>query len=212
MNSQIPSGGLEMEKPPEEGEIWEWRAFGEIGSKVSSTVTAHPIRFGLFCHRDEDIYLISPRSNQNVKIRKSGDAWLLKFKLLITMVPHGIELYRESANLMYPFPISQEKLRETANLLLTELPASAGSRESFDRETFTEVLRASSPPICQVNVPKTRSQFLVDDGWIELADVFFARGRVQSLSINSHSLEVVQRTLGELEPDSGLEAMNYVEA
>jgi len=212
MNSQIPSGGPEMEKPPEEGEIWEWRAFGEISRRASSTVTAHPIRFGLLCHRDEDIYLISPRSSQNVKIRKSGNAWLLKFKLLVTTVPRRIELYRESASLMYRFPINQENLHETGKLLLTELPASAASRESFDRETFMEVLGASSPPICRVNVPKTRSQYLVEDGWIELADVYFARGRVQSLSIHSHSLEVVQRTLGELEPDSGLEAMNYVEA
>jgi len=201
-----------MGKAAEEGEIWEWRGFGALSKRVASAVRANPIRSGLFCHQDFDIYLVPPRSNQNVKIRKSDDDWFLKFKLLLTVGPRQIELYRESANLMYAFPIKVETLREAARLLLTELPDSANQPGAVDRDRFVEVLAASSPPVRVVEVPKTRSQFVTQGGWIELAEVQFPAGKVQSMSIHSQKLEVVHRMLDELDPDAGLEAMNYVEA
>src|SRR5215467_12268037 len=117
--------GCEMDKGPEEGEIWEWRGFGALSRRVAAAVRANPIRDGLFCHQDYDIYLVPPRSSQNVKIRKSGDSWFLKFKLLLTVGPRQIELYRESVNLMQAFPIRLETVREAARLLLTELPKTA---------------------------------------------------------------------------------------
>ena len=113
---------------------------------------------------------------------------------------------------MYAFPINVETLREAARLLLTELPDSATQPDTVDRDRFVQVLAASSPPVRAVEIPKTRSQFVTQGGWIELAEVQFPAGKVQSMSIHSRKLEVVHRTLDELDPDAGLEAMNYVEA
>ncbi|HET8675530.1 MAG TPA: hypothetical protein VFO63_07095, partial [Blastocatellia bacterium] len=69
-----------MAKAPEEGEIWEWRAFGRVDERLASLILAHPIRLGISDHRGTDLYLISESSDQNVKLRKSGTEWLLKFK------------------------------------------------------------------------------------------------------------------------------------
>src|ERR1700730_7942310 len=53
-----------MTKPPEEGRIWEWRAFGHLSETLAAKVRAYPVRFSDL--RGDDIYLISPHSDQNV--------------------------------------------------------------------------------------------------------------------------------------------------
>jgi hypothetical protein len=55
-----------MSKPPEEGEIWEWRAFGQPSETTLKLILDHPIRMGVKDQQGEDLYLISPISDQNV--------------------------------------------------------------------------------------------------------------------------------------------------
>src|SRR5215212_68120 len=111
-----------MTKAPEEGKIWEWRAFGEISDALARKVKAYPIRMGIRNIRGEDIYLISPGSDQNVKLRSSVAGSYLKFKLLLDSQPGVFELYRESVLYNYPFPVTSAILDEAARLLKVTLP------------------------------------------------------------------------------------------
>src|SRR2546423_14138859 len=111
-----------MSKPAEEGRIWEWRAFGRISDELASKVRAYPIRLGIDDLRGEDLYLVSPDSDQNVKLRRYVKGWILKFKLLLETEPGGFELYKESAELTYRFPVALNKVKAAAQLLGIKLP------------------------------------------------------------------------------------------
>lgn len=200
-----------MAKAPEEGEIWEWRAFGRVDERLASLILAHPIRLGISDHMGTDLYLISESSDQNVKLRKSGTEWLLKFKLLISKAPREVELYSESSTTVYRFPVSSGELEFAANLLDVHLKTPAG-KNSFTDSEFINALLASSPPALKVEVSKMRSQFDFDDGWVEMAHVSFPGHRTQTLSIHSAEIETVAKILALLQPGRELEAMNYVEA
>jgi hypothetical protein len=158
----------------------------------------------------EDLYLISPNSNHNVKLRRYDGRWILKFKLLIKAVPGDSELYNESAAFTYPFPVGLDQLTFAASLLRVELknePASALSPDEFTRE-----LEKASPSVKSAHVKKKRSQFEFEGGWLELADVEFAKHHIQSISIHSPNKETVEQMRERLAPGNGWEVMNYVEA
>lgn len=203
---------LTMTKPSEEGKIWEWRAFGRIDDELARKVRAYPIRFGIEDLRGEDVYLVSPLSNQNVKLRKYSGGGLLKFKLLLETRPEGFELYKETAEFTYPLPISFDTLKEAARLLAIKLPDNVLTVEKFSEEEFVQTLARSSPPALETRVSKRRSQYQFENGWVELADVEFKTTRVQSLSIHSPEIETVKRMLSQVEPGNELEPMNYIEA
>ena len=203
---------LTMTKPPEEGKIWEWRAFGRIDDELARKVCSYPIRLGVKDLLGEDIYLVSPLSDQNVKLRKYSGGWLLKFKLLLEIKPGGFELYKETAQFTYPFPISFDTLKEAARLLAIKLPDNVSSVEKFGEQEFVQTLAQSSPPALETCVSKRRSQYQFENGWVELTDVEFKTARVQSLSVNSREIETVKRMLSQLESGDELEPMNYIEA
>jgi hypothetical protein len=199
-------------KPPEEGDIWEWRAFGRIDERLRAKVESYPVRAGIKALCGEDIYFVSCVSDQNVKLRKSGSEWLLKFKLLLATERQALELYSETAASIFRFPVRSDMLREAARLLQTNLPEDALSMTSFTDEEFARALAGSSPAVTRVEVSKVRSQFQFDGGWIEMADVVFKRGRVQTISIHSNEVEVVEKMVERLGPGAELEVMNYVQA
>jgi hypothetical protein len=201
-----------MSKAPEEGRIWEWRAFGRISDELARRAQAYPIRQGISNHRGEDIYLISSISDQNVKLRLYSTVSYLKFKLLLDTRPGGFELYRESIQYTHPFPIRFEVLEEAARLLKVTLPTETSTANSFSEDESVRLLAASSPPVVRVGVKKVRSQYQFDGGWVELADIEFSHLRVQSISIHSENIEVIERMIENLQPDDGLEVMNYIEA
>lgn len=201
-----------MSKAPEEGKIWEWRAFGRITDELAARVKAYPIRLGISNLPVRDIYLIPPVSDQNVKIRWYGTGLYLKFKLLIDTRPGQIELYSESAQYTYPFPISFETLREAARLLQVTLIDTVQASGIFNTDETVSVLAAASPPVVRIDVKKVRSQYQFDGGWIELADAVCGQHPVQTISIHSEKLKVIKRMIERLQPGDELEVMNYVEA
>jgi hypothetical protein len=201
-----------MAKDPEEGEIWEWRAFGKPSDKTLEGVRSRPIRMGVKDLPGEDIYLISSTSDQNVKLRLWKGVWVLKVKLLLTTTPRGIDLYTETAGLVYKFPAGADVLGQAARLLAVKLPASYDSVPSFSSDEFIQTLAQSSPPVFAVRTVKMRSQFEFNRGWVEFAEVTFPRHQVQTLSIHSMTAKGVEETLDEISPDPELEVMNYVEA
>jgi hypothetical protein len=199
-------------KPPEEGIIWEWRAFGRLDPKLESKIRALPIRNGLVDHADEDVYLVSPASDQNVKLRKLGESWVLKFKELIEKGADCIELYREGQDTVFGFPVTRGAIETAAALLNTKLPGQLSSTDRFSREELVNVLAVSSPEIRSLDVPKVRSQFLIDGGWVELAEAIFPRGNIQTLSVHSFQRAIVEQNLEFLEPGGQLSVMNYIDA
>jgi hypothetical protein len=201
-----------MTKPPEEGRIWEWRAFGRITETLAAQVRAYPIRFGLSDLRGDDIYLISPHSDQNVKLRRYASGWVLKLKLLFETKTGPFELYNESAEFTYHFPVALDRLKDAARLLGVTLPLAALSIGTFAEAEFVKALAESSPAVAESRVSKRRSQYQFENGWLELADVKFATRSIQSVSVHSPDIEVVREMLERLQPGEELAPMNYIEA
>lgn len=201
-----------MTKAPEEGQIWEWRAFGQLSDALVEKVRAHPLRMGIKDAPAEDVYLISSDSDQNVKLRQGSDDWVLKFKLLIRKEPKGAELYSESSNMIFNFPVGTDIVSMAAKLLSITVPETKFTSTTFDREHFIDLFSHASRAAKIVEVSKTRSQFYMTGGWVELADMKFPHGQSQSISIHSPDIESVEAMLNELKPDAELEIMNYVEA
>jgi hypothetical protein len=201
-----------MTKPSEEGRIWEWRAFGRISEDLGAKVRAYPIRFGLIDIDGEDIYLVSPRSEQNVKFRKYPGGWVLKFKLLLETKPGPFELYNERPEFTHRLPVSHDRLKEAAGLLAVELPDAGPSVESLSEEDFVNALAQATPSVAASRVAKRRSQFQFENGWLELAEVKLQGRTIQSISVHSRELEVVMKMLESLQPGDDLEAMNYIDA
>ncbi len=201
-----------MTKPPEEGRIWEWRAFGSISETLAAKVRAYPIRLGLSDLRGDDIYLVAPHSDQNVKLRRYASGWVLKLKLLFEAIAGPFELYNESAEFTYHFPVALDRLKDAARLLGVTLPIAALSIGSFDDAEFVKTLVESSPAVAESRVSKMRSQYECENGWLELADVKFATREIQSVSVHSSEIGVVREMLERLQPGDELEPMNYIEA
>jgi len=201
-----------MTKQPEEGRIWEWRAFGRINETLAAKVRAYPIRFGLSDLRGDDIYLIAPHSDQNVKLRRYASGWVLKLKLLFETKTGPFELYNESAEFTYHFPVALDRLKDAARLLGVTLPVAALSIGSFAEAEFVKALAESSPALTETRVSKRRSQYQFENGWLELADVKFATRSIQSVSVHSPDIEAVKEMLERLQLGDELEPMNYIEA
>lgn len=201
-----------MTKPPEEGRVWEWRAFGPIRETLATKVRAYPIRPGVSDLRGDDIYLIAPHSDQNIKLRRYETGCVLKLKLLFESRPGPFELYNESAEFIYSFPVALEPLAYTARLLGVALPQPVLLNRSFGEAEFVKALAESSPSVIETRVSKRRSQYAFENGWLELADVKFASRATQTISINAFEIEIVKGMLERLNPDNDLEPMNYVEA
>jgi hypothetical protein len=201
-----------MTKPSEEGQIWEWRAFGQITDELAAKVRAYPIRLGVRDINGEDIYLVSPNSDQNVKFRKYPGGWVLKFKLLLETRTGAFELYNERPEFTYRLPVSGDLLREAARLLAVELPETGASTGSFDEQDFVKVFARATPPVVEYRVAKRRSQYQFENGWLEIADVKFQRRTIGSISVHSRSLELVKKMLDSLRLGDDLQAMNYLQA
>ena len=201
-----------MAKNPEEGEIWEWRAFGTPPDKSLEAIRTRPIRMGVKDLPGEDIYLFSSLSDQNVKLRLWRGEWVLKLKLLLTTAPRGIELYSETAGLVYKFPAGADLLTHVTRLLGVKLSSAPDLSAPLASDQFIQALAEASPPVSTARVVKVRSQFEFNRGWVELADATFPRRRVHSLSIHSATTNGVEEILDEIGPGEELEVMNYVEA
>ena len=201
-----------MTKSPEEGRIWEWRAFGKINQQIAVAVESLPIRNNIRDLPGTDLYFIPPVSDQNVKLRLADRGWVLKFKQLLEKHPGGIELYHETARWTYPFPISLATLEEAARLLDVTLSGDVLQHQGFAKDETLAAIAVALPAVQQVTVKKVRSQYQCGDGWIEIANIRFDQHPVQSLSIHSSRIEAVEQMVEQLQPDEQLEAMNYVEA
>jgi hypothetical protein len=207
-----------MIKAPEEGYIWEWRAFGKLNHTLVDKIKAHPVRLddngnSLANILGQDLYFISPDSDHNIKLRKSiGSDWILKFKLLLATEAHSIELYQESDKIIYRFPVRRAVVEETAELLKTTLPEHFPTSGKIDADLLIQILKDSTPQVDNVLVGKIRTQYQLANGWVELADVTFPNHRTQSISLHAFERREVENLLIEYPPGDELEVMNYLQA
>jgi hypothetical protein len=205
-------------KAPEEGYIWEWRAFGKLHQTIVAKIKEQPIRIddngnSLSNIFGQDLYLISPNSDHNIKLRKSiGSDWLLKIKLLLATETDSIELYQESDKKVYRFPVRREVVEETAELLKIALPENIPTSGRIDADLLIQILQGSTPQVENLLVGKIRSQYQFENGWVELADVTFPSHRTQSISLQAFERSAVENLLAELQPVDELEVMNYLQA
>lgn len=205
-----------MNKPAEEGMIWEWRAFGKISKKLLKKIEAYPLRRGpsgraLTNLIGQDLYFVSPVSEHNIKLRKSiGSAWILKFKLLLDTKPDAVELYNESNKKTFQFPVKPKIVKEMAGLLNVDL--SGAKLTKMNARKFIKLFAQTSPALVLVLVGKVRSQYQTPEGWIEIADITFPKKRTQSISLHAFTRSDVEKMLDVLEPGGNLKVMNYLEA
>lgn len=207
-------------KAPEEGYVWEWRAFGRLQQTLVDKIKAQPVRMddngnSLSNILGQDLYLISPTSEHNIKLRKSiGSDWALKFKLLIRTEANAIELYQESNKKFYRFPVAKAVIKETAELLNITLPESFPESKKTDADGFVQLLKQSTPQVKDILVGKIRSQYQFKNGWVELADVTFPNHRTQSISLHAFERQGLDQLFTELpiHKEEEIEVMNYLEA
>ncbi len=202
-----------MRKSTEQGNVWEWRAFGVLDGDLVRTVESHPIRMGVHNTREQDLYFVSATSNQNIKLRRTGDDWVLKLKLLLK-TRDAADLYLETPEMVYGFPVRSTLADEVASLLDAVLPSQERDMASnLDRDQFVRLMAQSSPPIDLTPVLKTRSQFEFNEGWVEIASAVFPLLSVQSIAVQSLERQAVERIKEEIRiRPNGLGSMNYVQA
>ena len=193
-------------KAGEDGIFWEWRTFGTITDRARRTL-ARCERRGSGEVVNEDLYFISALTEQNVKLRHGSDQ--LKLKPLLVRLDDGLELYEESPRWIWPLPAPPEGVAAAAGLLGISLEAS--EPWNVDRLRAAFKIRGSGV-ITSVTVRKRRTQYLVGEGWAEIAELEFPAGAVTSLGLQSHNLNETRRLRDMLDPDRGLTPMNYVEA
>jgi hypothetical protein len=205
-------------KAPEEGYVWEWRAFGKLRQTLVEKIKAQPIRIddngnSLQTMLGQDLYLISSTSEHNIKLRKTiGGDWSLKFKLLLASKAGAMELYQESNKKFYRFPVTRVVVEETAELLKISLPQSFPADGKITADDFVEILKASTPEVAAILVGKSRSQYQFANGWVDLADVAFPKHNTQSISLHAFERQGLEKLLAQLPVDDDLEVMNYLEA
>ncbi len=183
-----------------------------MSPELLASVSSLPVRAGIVGRPEYDTYLISPVTDNNIKLRDLDGRSVLKLKPLLESAEDSIELYLESLDLLYEFPVAKPVFDQVCILLRTAPAGDLSSIQSFGSEGFIRTLSTFRPAIKTVEVAKTRSQYVVPNGWVELADILFPHKRTQSLSIHSTNKEVVKRTLEDLKVQRGLKVMNYVKA
>jgi hypothetical protein len=166
---------------------------------------------GVLERREHDIYFVAPANDQNIKLREDAGHWVLKLKVLLARAGPGKELYREDPRKVFGFPLSRETIESAASLLDIRIPDEPPS-ELAGVADLRQLIARSLPLVTVVEVFKSRSQFQIDNGWLELAQVDFPGRRTESLSIHSAEVTVLERWLANLAPDKKLLRMNYVEA
>jgi hypothetical protein len=192
-------------KPSEEGWFWEWRAFGDVPEEVAARVAAREVR-GAPGVENEDLYLISALTDQNVKLREDGGQ--LKLKPMLARLDDGFELYEETERLVFPMPAAPGAVRMACGLLGVAFEAA----RPLALDELLGRLAAEAPEVTAVRVRKRRTQYAAGDGWIELAELEFPRAAVRTLGIQSPRLDLTRALRDEVDPDRALEPLGYVAA
>jgi len=153
---------------------------------------------------NDDLYLVSSATDQNVKLR--GDGGFLKLKPLLARLEDGCELFEESLRWSWSMPVPTDGILSAAALLGIDVDVHG----PLDADAVVDVLTGST--VEAVRVRKRRTQYVDGDGWLEVAELVFPGARVQSLAIQSPTIAETRRIRAALDPDAVLAPLSYVDA
>ncbi len=190
---------FETDDPDTAAARWEWRVFGE-----SLTLPETP-RLAMKHAEpdDEEIYLLSTRSIQNVKLRRGA----VDIKCLDAIDAGGLERWRPAGH--FVFPLGPTEVAQIEEALGVVFPVRLGY--PLDRSRLLRALATMEPDVTMVPVRKARTRFALAGCEGELVEISAHGRRLVSIAledINPGYLGTAIRMLGVTDPTN----LNYPRA
>jgi hypothetical protein len=154
---------------------WEWRVFGE-----SLALPAAPrLQMRATDAEETEIYLLSTRSIQNVKVRRDA----IDIKLLDAVEAGGLERWRPAGHFSFPLgPAHIARIEEALGMVI-----SLRLGYPLDRERFIAALTSLDPALKAVTVTKRRTRFLLAACAGEQVELTINGRRMMSLALEDSS-------------------------
>ncbi len=150
---------------------WEWRIFGE-----SLRLPASPrLEMRAADAPTTEIYLLSTRSIQNVKLRREA----VDIKWLDAVDTGGLERWRPDGHVV--FPLGPAHIAHIQDALGVVIPLRLGY--PLDRERFIQVLGSLEPDVTTVAVTKLRTRFALAGCEGEQVELTVNARRLTSLAL-----------------------------
>lgn len=165
---------------------WEWRAFAaSFGDE--DRLFSQFIRGKL--QESDELYLLSPRSNGNVKIRDQ----LMDIKTLEQVNAAGLEQWRPLVKARFPLPAA-----EVAKVCTALEVAPLLHREAYTLEQISEELTHPSRGVRATRVRKQRQRYAVGGCLAEMTEVIADGHMTRSVAIESEDPAQVQVMVREM--------------
>jgi exopolyphosphatase/guanosine-5'-triphosphate,3'-diphosphate pyrophosphatase len=155
---------------------WEWRTFGETFGAADKQFAA--LEPGGVQESDE-IYLLSPVGDQNVKIRDR----LMDIKTLEQVNTDGLEQWKPVMKGSFPLPAAQVK--SVFDAFGVAQPPLA--RTDYTLEQFVDELAKPGGRLRVVNVHKKRTRYQIDGCMSEMTDVIADGRKTRTVAIESEN-------------------------
>lgn len=177
---------------------WEWRAFGASFPETEAAVRAvsPEVRTSI------DTYLLSSRSDANVKIRHG----LIDVKLR-ERIENGLELWRPVFKALFPLDAGAV----TRLFGYWQLPAPAGLRREYGHVQLLGDLVAPQPGLRAVIVTKRRASAVIDGCLVESASLTFDGRTLHTIAVEAEDPARVRQVVQALGQPLSANA-NYVRA
>jgi exopolyphosphatase/guanosine-5'-triphosphate,3'-diphosphate pyrophosphatase len=151
---------------------WEWRTFGESFGKSDERFAAlEPSGV----QESDEIYLLSPAGDQNVKIRDL----LMDIKTLEQVNPDGLEQWRPIMKGAFPLPTAE--VTRVFDALGVSSPPLA--RADYTLQQFVDELAKPGGRLRVVNVHKKRVRYKIDGCISEMTEVVADGKKTRTVAI-----------------------------
>lgn len=180
---------------------WEWRSFAPSFPAIAARLEQDPpeqVRLS------DEIYILSRQGGENTKIRYG----LMDVKLLLEVNPLGLERWRPF--LKFNFPLEPQMVAELHALWEIEPPPGGVPGPCSLERLLAEVV-APHPELATVAVTKRRIGYLVNDCFVERAELTFDGVPLQTVAVEHEDPGRVWEVLREWGV-TGWENVNYLTA
>ncbi len=186
------------------GEIiprWEWRTFGK-GNFGKGEIAMRALPLGSNKKTEEE-YILSRKSDENVKIRFD----LVDVKALQKVNEDKLEQWLPV--MKTGFPIDQENIKKLFAILKVDVPHL--ERESYTHEQFIDEIVKPHKDLVVVQVKKDRDIYKIDGAASEIAKTSFNGVEWRTMCVEHEDpalvISIVKKLGMEKEPN-----MNYIQA
>lgn len=178
---------------------WEWRTFGTDFGGSETLVLAHTRGI----RRSDEIYLVSPRPDVNVKIRDGS----LDVKCLQRTDANGLEQWAPTFKDRFPVDASVA----AAVLALWHIRPIDLSGTEYGQAAFLALIAQTMPTVAAVEVSKQRHGGEIDGCLVEVADLKIDGRAQRTVAIEGDAPDRVLALVRTLGLDR-FENVNYVRA